>query len=144
MKSNQQSRSGRSETKCKLYLFPTFTFHNLLGFHDLGWCYCWRQSLGWKDKGTILNEDLLGWNFTHIQLLKVLTSAFKSERIRTTHLWTAIWKVKLITPLIFNKASSHRFLRDWKSREQTVIKTGRENKSTWAILNHSLMPILSL
>lgn len=40
-----------------------------------------------------------------------LTSAFRSERILTTHLLTAIWKVKLMTPLIFSKASSQRLLR---------------------------------
>lgn len=42
-----------------------------------------------------------------------LTSAFRSERILTTHLLTAIWKVKLMTPRIFSKASSHRLLRLW-------------------------------
>lgn len=39
------------------------------------------------------------------------TSALRSERILTTHLLTAIWKVKLMTPRIFSKASSHRLLR---------------------------------
>lgn len=73
-------------------------------------------------KETILNDDSLIYNFMHIQSLKILTSAFKSERIRTTHLWTAIWKVKLITPLIFNKASSHRFRRDWKSESKQLLK----------------------
>lgn len=42
-----------------------------------------------------------------------LTSAFRSDRIRTMHLFTVIWKVKLITPLIFSRASSHRLLRLW-------------------------------
>lgn len=37
-------------------------------------------------QGTILNDLLLTYNFRHIQSFKVLTSAFKSERIRTTHL----------------------------------------------------------
>lgn len=40
-----------------------------------------------------------------------LTSALRSERMRTMHLLVAIWKVKLITPLIFSRASSHRLLR---------------------------------
>ena len=48
-----------------------------------------------------------------------LTSAFRSDRIRTMHLFTAIWKVKLITPLIFSRASSHRLLRLWRGPKQT-------------------------
>lgn len=40
-----------------------------------------------------------------------LTSAFRSDRIRTIHLLTVIMKVKLMTPLIFSRASSHKLLR---------------------------------
>lgn len=40
-----------------------------------------------------------------------LTSAFRSERILTMHLFTLIWKVKLMTPLTFSSTSSHRLLR---------------------------------
>lgn len=49
-----------------------------------------------------------------------LTSAFRSERILTTHLLTAIWKVKLMTPLIFSSASSQRLLRVWHKQIQCV------------------------
>lgn len=42
------------------------------------------------------------------------TSALRSERILTTHLLTAIWKVKLMTPRIFSNASSQRLLRVWQ------------------------------
>lgn len=43
-----------------------------------------------------------------------LTSAFRSERILMMHLLTAIWNVKLMTPWIFNRASSQRLLRLWR------------------------------
>lgn len=43
-----------------------------------------------------------------------LTSAFRSERILMIHLLTAIWNVKLMTPRIFNRASSQRLLRLWR------------------------------
>lgn len=44
-----------------------------------------------------------------------LTSALRSERILTTHLLTAIWKVKLMTPRSFSNASSQRLRRAWQA-----------------------------
>lgn len=45
---------------------------------------------------------------TDIKGFRVATSVGRSDRIRTVHLLEAIWKVKLITPLTFSRASSHR------------------------------------
>lgn len=103
------------------YLLTTFTFHNLLCLHNFGWRYCRCQRLQTHRKKARAQCNRMQ-RCEGLQGRKALTSAFKSERIRTTHLWTAIWKVKLITPLIFNKASSQRFLRDWKTNRSPTTK----------------------
>lgn len=56
---------------------------------------------------------------------QTLTSALRSERTLTTHLFTAIWKVKLMTPRIFNNASSQRPLRVWHWRANRWEVSGK-------------------
>lgn len=50
-----------------------------------------------------------------------VTSVGRSDRIRTVHLLEAIWKVKLITPLTFSSASSHKPRWSFNTKEAVLV-----------------------
>lgn len=107
------------------HLISILSFHHLLGLHHLSGRDRRCQSL--RDDNTFIHEPRL---HLHISTMNTsseekdkerLTSAFRSDRILTIHLFTVIWKVKLMTPLIFSSTSSQRLLRLYRQHKVKVI-----------------------
>lgn len=87
-------------------LISILSFHHLLSLHHLGGRDRRSQSLR-NNINLQRGGEAIGAGGRE----RGLTSAFRSERILTMHLFTVIWKVKLMTPLIFSSTFSHRLLR---------------------------------